>query len=371
MTRLRVTAGIAVSGLLFTFAACGGSSDSSTTDTGGSTAAASTTAATTTASKPLKGTIVVSSWGGDYTAAEKKAFGDQFTKETGVKVKYLAASTSPMAPVMLQAQSGKMKIDVVDAESPEVLHKKGLLSDFSPDVQKALADTSRPDSFTPWLMKIGQTAVLIACNPDLAKKCPTNPKEFWDVKNFPGARGILVGLPQTVLDFATVADGVTPDKVYPMDIQRAIDKLKQIKPNVKVWPQSPSQSQQVLADKEVAMEFLPHGSAYQVKQTSIPNLKIAWDGSMSTNDGMVVTKDAPNKDAAMAYIKWIAEHPKAQAVFAKLQQYSTPSKELDKYMSKEDFEKLPAAHNVVGEDDSWLVDNLPKLQKAFQQFMAG
>lgn len=368
MTRLRVTAGIAAVGLAMTVAACGGSSDkSSTTNTGGG---ATATATETTASKPISGTITVSTWGGDYTDAEKKYFGDAFTKDTGVKVKYLAGSQSPMAPVMLQAQSGDMKIDVVDAESPEVLHKKGLLADFSPDVQEALQKTSRPDSFTPWLMKIGQTAVLIACNPDLAKKCPNNPKEFWDVKNFPGTRGILVGLPQTVLDFASVADGIPPDKVYPMDIERAINKLKQIKPDVKVWPQSPSQAQQVLVDKEVAMEFLPHGSAYAVKE-KIPNLKIAWDGAMSTNDGMVVTKDAPNKDAAMAYIKWIAEHPEAQAKWAKAQQYSTPSKDLDKYMSKADYEKVPAAHNVVGEDDAWLVDNLPKLQKAFQQFLAG
>ncbi|WP_028922490.1 extracellular solute-binding protein [Pseudonocardia acaciae] len=317
------------------------------------------------------GTITVSTWGGDFTAAEKKWFGDPFTAETGIKVEYRALSTSPMTPVLLQAQSGDVKVDVVDAESPAVLRSKNLLAPFPPELMRKLQETSRPESFLPDAMKIGQTGMVIACNPDLVRRCPESPQQFWDVDAYPGRRGILVGLPQTVLDFALVADGVSPAQVYPLDIDRAIGKLHRIKPQVAVWAQSPAQAQQLLADKEVGIEYIDHPGAFLVQRNRIPNLKVSWAGSMSTNDAMVVTRDAPNKAAAFAYLSWIADHPKNQAGWAEALTYSTPTTRLRELVPPATWDALPAAHSSTAEDDQWLVAHLPEVQRAFQRFTAG
>ena len=32
-----------------------------------------------------------------------------------------------------------------------------------------------------------------------------------------------------------MADGVAPDKLYPLDVDRAFKKLEEIKPNITVW----------------------------------------------------------------------------------------------------------------------------------------
>lgn len=319
----------------------------------------------------LKGSINVATWGGPFTDAEKKFFGDPFTAETGVTVNYQALSDSPTGSALLQAQSGNVSIDVVNSENAAALVAKDLLETFPDDMQKVLVEESVPGTALPYQLKMGQTAVVIACNPDVIKKCPTNPAEFFDVAGFAGARSIVIGLPWTVLHFALVADGVAADKTYPMDVDRAVAKLKTIKGHTDVlFTQSPSQAEQMLNDKEVGIAYMPHGGAYSVWKNN-NKLKVYWDGATMTNDGLVVLKAAPNKDAALAYIKWIATHPEAQAGFTKTVSYPTPSKKLKELLDPGLYEAMPNGHNVAPEDDAWLVDHMPEVQKKFQEFLAG
>ncbi|MBN9243235.1 MAG: extracellular solute-binding protein [Mesorhizobium sp.] len=319
----------------------------------------------------LSGSINVATWGGPFTDAEKKFFGEPFTAETGVAVNYLAQSDSPTGTALLQATSGNITIDVVNSENAEELNSRGLLADFPDDMRASLENESVPGAVLPYQLKLAQTAVVIACNPDIIKKCPTNPAEFFDLKGFPGARSIVIGLPWTVLNFALVADGVPADKTYPLDIDRAVKKLETIKGHDDVlFTQSPNQAQQMLTDKEVGIAYLPHGTAYSVAQT-IKDLKIYWDGATMTNDGLVVLKDAPNKAAALAYVRWIGEHAEAQAGFTKAISYPSPSKKLKDLLDPALYDALPTGHNVAPEDDAWLVKNMPEVQKKFQQFLAG
>jgi putative spermidine/putrescine transport system substrate-binding protein len=327
-------------------------------------------AASSGGGKP-SGTINVSTWGGVWTDAEKKEFADPFTKDTGVKVNYQVSGSSPMAPALLQAQSGNVKLDVVDAENAEVLRSKNLLADFPADLQKTLQETSRPGTYKPYVVNLGSTATMIACNPKVMKKCPTTPAEFWDVKNFPGPRAIA-NQSYTAMQFALEADGVPADQVFPMDMDRAIKKLQEIKPHVKVWPSSGAEQQQVLIDKEVGAAIMWNGRAFVVQRDNIPELKLFWDGSVvSGSDGLVVMKDAPNKAGAFAYIKWIAEHPQNQASWTKALTYPTPTKELLDLVPKDIADALPAAHDVSKQDDKWISDNTTQLQKAWQGFLAG
>jgi putative spermidine/putrescine transport system substrate-binding protein len=53
---------------------------------------------------------------------------------------------------------------------------------------------------------------------------PKNWADFWDVKKFPGNRSMLHNAVRAA-QFALVADGVSPDKIFPMDVDRAFKKL--------------------------------------------------------------------------------------------------------------------------------------------------
>src|SRR5262249_1097942 len=79
---------------------------------------------------------------------------------------------------------------------------------------------------------------------------PKNWADFWDVRKFPGNRGLCISDPPRTLIFALLADGVPREKLYPLDLDRAFRKLDEIKPHIKVWWREGNQSQQLLRDGE-------------------------------------------------------------------------------------------------------------------------
>ena len=76
--------------------------------------------------------------------------------------------------------------------------------------------------------------------------------------------------------FALVADGVPPDKVFPMDVDRAFKKLDQIKPHIKVWWTQGNQSQQLLRDGEVDMMVMWNARASELRSRGI---RSSWCGT--------------------------------------------------------------------------------------------
>ena len=61
-------------------------------------------------------------------------------------------------------------------------------------------------------------------------KAPLTWPDFWDAKKFPGPRGYY-NAPTYSLEFALIADGVPKDKLYPIDVPRALKSLDRVKPD--------------------------------------------------------------------------------------------------------------------------------------------
>ncbi len=58
--------------------------------------------------------------------------------------------------------------------------------------------------------------------------------ELWDLKRFSGQRGMWKQ-PYQVMEIALMADGVPLDKLYPLDVDRALKSLDRIKPEIFWW----------------------------------------------------------------------------------------------------------------------------------------
>ena len=63
---------------------------------------------------------------------------------------------------------------------------------------------------------------------------PQSWADFWNLKEFPGKR-TLGRISQSVLEAALLADGVPFDKLYPIDVKRALEKIKEIKSQTLFW----------------------------------------------------------------------------------------------------------------------------------------
>jgi putative spermidine/putrescine transport system substrate-binding protein len=121
--------------------------------------------------------------------------------------------------------------------------------------------------------------------------------DFWNVEKFPGKRA-LGNFPNETLTVAALADGVPPDQVYPLDMDRAFASLEKIKPHINVWWDSGGQAMQLMKDGEVDMAAIWNGRASTLVAEGAP-VSYTFDQGVFNPDCMVIPKGSKNKDLAM------------------------------------------------------------------------
>lgn len=312
----------------------------------------------------------VVSWGGAWTEASRVNFFEPFEKETGVKINVIPATGDFDAMVRLQADQGALQIDLLDDGNAVFLRKDGYLATFPPELVASLKEQSREGLAREDLLSYGTTATIIVCNPDMVAKCPTNAQEFWDVEGFPGTRAI-VGNWTSPLQFAALAAGADPKNLFPIDINAALAKLEEIRPHIKVWPESGAAQEQVMIDREVAISYMWNGRAHIVKRDVIPNLEFYWNGAtISLDTGWLVPKGAPNADVAFAFLDWLGRQHEAQAAWTTAMTYPTPSKELIDRISPEIAASLPINKDeAVLINGAILAEQQKEMKAAWQKFI--
>jgi putative spermidine/putrescine transport system substrate-binding protein len=325
---LAITVGLAVSA-----AGCGG--DSGSSGGGGEASGADQS------SGSLSGTLTVVTWGGEYTKATKEFFADPFSKETGVQTKLVDAPGQMVAKLQAQANANQVTWDVIDMGEGDAasLAADGLLQRLPADLKQQLVETVGADNVTDYGISISAYSDVFACNPAVVKKCPKNAEEFWDTEGFPGRRAMYADGWSENLSYALAADGAPKEELSEPDVDRAFSSLDRIKPHINVWWTTGDQSQQIFRDKEVGMAIMWDGRAYALRDQGV-DLQISREGGVVTRDLFVVPTDAPNPDAAFAFLKWYAEHPKEEAGWAKKIQYGVASPKAFDYMSKEEAKKF-------------------------------
>jgi len=320
-------------------------------------------------------TLVLWGWGGAWTDATKK-FADHFAQEYGVNIQY-PSSGDPENTLLTQSQAGSVQMDVVDSAS-WISYKKGILATF-PDY---LVNTIKQNVPAVCVSNIfigcyGDTADVIACNPAVISKCPTNAAQFWDTANYPGPRAIDAVTPDAALLFGLMASGVAKDKLYPLDINAAITSLKKIKSKVNVWTTSGGQMQQVLINKEVGIEYGWNGRIFTTQQHQLPNLQVSWEDSVvccGAKGGLAVAKGSPNADLAFTFLNWWIQQATLQAEWTSALTYPTPNTKVSALLSPTVLAGMPYAPNhtqPVQQDPEWSFQHLTDEEKAFQQFLTG
>ncbi len=260
--------------------------------------------------------VTVVSWGGAYTKSQVEAYHKPYTAKTGTPITN-ADYNGGIAEVKAQVESGTVAWDVVDMEIGDALRAcdEGLLEKIDPATFPAGADgTAAMDDFYPnavtecWATTIIFSTVYAYDDSKIGDVKPTTINDFFDLQKFPGKRGLRKQNPKATLEMALVADGVAPEDVYKVlgtkeGLDRAFAKLDTIKSSV-VWWEAGSQPVQLLADGEVAMTVVYNGRLFDAVAAEKKPFKIVWDSQVSEYDTYVVVKGAPNKDAAMDYIRF-------------------------------------------------------------------
>ena len=127
--------------------------------------------------------------------------------------------------------------------------------------------------------------------------------DLWDVKKYPGKRAFYK-YTLAMLEIALLADGVQPDKLYPLDVDRALDKIREIKDHVIFWG-SGAEVVSMFLQGEVTMGAVFNSRAYVVHKESKGRVEFTFNQGIVAPSGLIVLKGNPaGRDWAM---RWIAE----------------------------------------------------------------
>ncbi|MBL8671540.1 MAG: ABC transporter substrate-binding protein [Alphaproteobacteria bacterium] len=271
--------------------------------------------------------LTVVSFGGSYQEAQSKALFQPAAKAMGIKVK--EETYTGIADLRLRVKAGSVTWDVVASGSGSAARAgaEGILE----KLDYSLIDVS---SFYPSLKQdfcVGGdvfSTVLAWNTKTYGDKGPQSWADFWDVKKFPGKRSYRKGV-AGALEPALMADGVPPGKVYevlsaPGGIDRAIKKIKELKPHIAVWWASGAQHAQLMKDGEVDMVTGWNGRFDVVKKDGAA-VAYTFNQALLDYDCYAIAKGAPNKDLAMKFLAEISK-PQYQAEFTKYITYGPTNK---------------------------------------------
>lgn len=179
-------------------------------------------------------TLVVLSWGGAIQDAQRKAIFEPFEKKYGVKI--IEASPVDYGKIKAMVQNGKMEYDVMDVDTDFVPRgvKEKLLQklDFNV-IDKTDLDPTYVSDYSVGA-ETYTTGISYNTKDFSVSNHPRTWADFWNVQKYPGAR-CLQKWPLPTLEIALLADGVDPQHLYPLDVDRAFRSLDKIKKYVKVW----------------------------------------------------------------------------------------------------------------------------------------
>ncbi|MER9670648.1 extracellular solute-binding protein [Mesorhizobium sp. M0203] len=245
--------------------------------------------------------ITFASWGGTYQDAMRHAFWEPISQKLGVTFKEDTGASLGMAGIRTQVQSGAVLWDVVDLGPADCTAgaAEGL---FEPlDYTVIYTDGIDPRFVNKyWVAGPWSTGGYLAWRKGLfAGDPPKTLADFWNVKKYPGRRALYDG-PQETLEVARMADGITIDQLYPIDMDKAFAKLREIKSDITVWYTTGQQQIDLIRNGEIDLLY-----GWQVRLDPLYKeglIDRSFDQAMMGPQCLVVLKGAKNKVLAMKFI---------------------------------------------------------------------
>lgn len=297
--------------------------------------------------------------GGASGESIKVAYGNPFTEATGVK---LVQETPPdMGKLEAMVKSGNVTADLYELGGSAV--QLAVDSDL---IQKLDWEAIDPEPMneaakTPYGLGYQTFALYMGSLKDT--KPITTWQEFWDTSAVPGKRAIPA-YARYALPIALLADGVKPQDLYPIDIDRAVKSLEKIADDLILWDAA-SQTPQLLESKE-AVYVATWDNVYPKD-----GFYTSFDNAVRDQSFIVIPKGAKNVEYANKLLHEMSK-VENQVKAAGIIPLAGPSPELLDHLSADVIESMPA--NPSNEatqatyDYAWWAENGDAVNERWEQF---
>jgi len=312
--------------------------------------------------------LVFVAWGGSTQEGQAKAWGDPFTAQTGIPV--LLDGPTDYGKIAAMVEAGSVDWDVVDVEHDFAIYagNAGMLEPL--DWSMINRDELDPRFVTDYSFGSFYFSFVLGFQNGAFEEKPQTWADMFDLERFPGKRGYYQWSTAGVYELALLADGVAPEDLYPLDVDRALAKLDTIKSEI-VWWGSGAAGQQQLASGETPMGMY-WNTRVHVLQTEGEDVGISWEQNMAAADMLVVPKGTRNKEAAMQFLA-IAGSAEGQAEMSRLLGLAPTNLKSLELLDDAARSVLPTAHADKGftlDNDYWAA-NRDMLGARWYEWQAG
>jgi putative spermidine/putrescine transport system substrate-binding protein len=317
-------------------------------------------------------TVTMVSFGGTYNDNLNVAVLRPFTSETGINVK-LGANTS-LAGVKSQVRSGNILWDIAELTGAEyeLAVKDDLLEPLDFDVIK----TANVPAFAKkdFGIKYALFLFVMAWDERQIKTPPETWEQFLDPGRYPQKRSLYEVIGDgSLLEAGLIADGVPMDRLYPLDVDRALKSLERLPADMVIFHSTNQEPVQQLIAGEVGLSTAFNGRI-TIARNEGAKLNFTPNQGGVSGDYLVVPKGARNKEGAFRLINFIVNDADSAANFSKLTNYALANKASLKKLPKGVASKLPTSPTLEGKvfekDDAWWAANLEKTEQVFKEWQA-
>lgn len=264
-------------------------------------------------SKAAAGSVVFVNWGGDAIKAYDVAYGKPFERETGIVVNQDGSGPTESA-IMAQFRSGKPSWDICDISpsSAIALGNQGAMQ----KIDYTVVDKSRTRSGFGWdyaACTYFFSYIIAYDRKKYDSRAPAGMADFFDVQKFPGKR-TLYKWGTGMWEAALLADGVPADKLYPLDLDRAHKRIRELKPHISSFWGTGAASQSLLMNGDAVMGIIWSTRASLLHRDSNGQIAFTFDQGLLSPGAMAVLANNPaGRDIAMKFIA-SAQDPQKQLV---------------------------------------------------------
>ncbi len=305
--------------------------------------------------------------GGAESDAIQAGYIDPFTERTGVEVRL--DPPNELGRLQAMVAGGEATHDLFSTESTTLEQAKSLDLLEPLDYDSVDIAPSREEALDEFAFGFQYYSTIMAWRPEATNGDElTSWADFFDTDTYPGRRA-LADYPAFTVPIALLADGVAPEELYPIDIDRAFAFLEQVAPDVAVWWEAGAQPPELLAGGEVDFSMVWSGRI--VTEAEDLGLTYTFEQGLLDLAYIGIPKGAPNYCEAMAFLQDVSE-PENQAAAAEILPYTGPADEIDQFLPQENLGLFPTSEENVDkqvlQDAEWWFENGEEVQLRWEEF---
>ncbi len=292
--------------------------------------------------------LTVVSLGGVHAKTQKETFYKPFMKQTQTSI-VADSYNGGMAKIRSMIETQQIDWDVVQVETANLIRgcSEGLFEPIDKNLINNKSDFIK-GNFSECGIGFFSWSIIFAYNKDKLTHEPKTWKDFWNIKDFPGNRG-LQKTPMIALEAALLADDVKPEDVYTLlktseGIDRAFKKLDEIKPYIRWWEKG-SQPLPMLLTGDVVMTTTFNGRGV-IAQREGKSVGLVWNDSFYDVDSFAIIKGSRHKKLAEDFIAF-AISVAQQKAFSEYSHYGFVNEQVIPLINPELLKELPNNPDVM------------------------